>query len=185
MRTRAAITDMSVSSLNDPHCNAQRVVVTRSLPQPVGLIELEFVGAHLVRLSWPPAQKRGRMKQDDKVPAVTIPALAKTVRALERYAKTGKVGDAQLLAPGTPFKQKVWGTLRNVPCGETVSYGKLAAQAGAPGAARAIGGACAVNPLPIFVPCHRVIAAGNRLGGFSGGIEKKVALLRHEGVGQF
>lgn len=69
-----------------------------------------------------------------------------------------------------------------VAFGETVSYGDLAAEVGKPGAARAVGGAVGSNPLPIVVPCHRVLAAGGALGGYGGGLHRKVALLQLEGV---
>ncbi len=88
-------------------------------------------------------------------------------------------------ARGTAFEMAVWGTLRNIPWGETISYAIAASRAGAPGAARAAGTACARNPLPIIVPCHRVIRADNTLGRYSGGggAGTKRALLRIEGAG--
>jgi methylated-DNA-[protein]-cysteine S-methyltransferase len=73
------------------------------------------------------------------------------------------------LAGLSPFTRKVLETLQAVPCGTTVTYGELAAQAGYPGAARAVGRAMAANPLPLVIPCHRVVAADGRLGGYSGG----------------
>lgn len=84
---------------------------------------------------------------------------------------------------GAPFAVEVWHAARSVPYGETVSYGELAAMAGKPRAARAVGTACATCPATPFVPCHRVIAAGGRLGGYGpGGDALKRALLAHEGV---
>lgn len=84
----------------------------------------------------------------------------------------------------SPFRRAVSEALRLVKPGSTVSYGELAAMAGAPGAARAVGSAMATNPVPILVPCHRVLAAGQRIGGFSahGGAQTKVDLLALEGV---
>ena len=82
---------------------------------------------------------------------------------------------------GTPtFSQKAWAVCRTIPSGETRSYGWLAAQAGRPGAARAAGQAMARNPVPLVVPCHRVIAGDGGLGGFGGGTEMKVRLLELE-----
>ena len=75
------------------------------------------------------------------------------------------------------FQREVLDTLRGVPRGETVSYGELAEMVGRPGAARAVGGAMARNPVPFFVPCHRVLAAGGRLGGF-GGARKALDIKR-------
>jgi methylated-DNA-[protein]-cysteine S-methyltransferase len=86
------------------------------------------------------------------------------------------------LAPrGTPFQLAVWQALRAIPCGETISYGELAARLGS--AARAVGAANGANPLPIIVPCHRVIGADGSLTGFGGGLPIKRALLELEGAG--
>ncbi|MGQ0802588.1 MAG: methylated-DNA--[protein]-cysteine S-methyltransferase [Actinomycetota bacterium] len=81
------------------------------------------------------------------------------------------------------FRRRVLETLsRDVPYGETVSYGELAVMAARPGAARAVGSAMANNPVPIVVPCHRVLATGGRIGGYGGGLGMKRALLALEGV---
>jgi methylated-DNA-[protein]-cysteine S-methyltransferase len=86
----------------------------------------------------------------------------------------------------SPFRRDVLETLRrDVPWGETVTYGELAEMAGTPGAARAVGTAMARNPVPLAVPCHRVVAAGGRIGGYGGGmhgVATKRALLALEGV---
>jgi methylated-DNA-[protein]-cysteine S-methyltransferase len=84
----------------------------------------------------------------------------------------------------SPFQRRVYQAARAIPAGRTVSYGALAAQLGKPGAARAIGRAMGSNPVPIIVPCHRVLAAGGKAGGFSahGGVATKFALLRAEGA---
>ncbi|MEV5434009.1 methylated-DNA--[protein]-cysteine S-methyltransferase [Streptomyces sp. NPDC052701] len=84
---------------------------------------------------------------------------------------------------GTAFREKVWAALDSVPYGATVTYGELAARVGAPRAAvRAVGGALGANPLLIVRPCHRVIGADGSLTGYAGGLERKVRLLRLEGV---
>ena len=75
------------------------------------------------------------------------------------------------------FQQRVLAELAKVRFGHTLSYGELARRAGKPGAARAVGGAMAKNPIPLVVPCHRVLAAGGKLGGFGGGLALKRALL--------
>jgi O-6-methylguanine DNA methyltransferase len=92
--------------------------------------------------------------------------------------------DVALEVRGTAFEMAVWGALRAIPWGETISYATAAARAGAPGAARAAGTACSRNPLPIIVPCHRVIRADNTLGRYSGGggAGTKRALLDIEGA---
>ena len=81
-----------------------------------------------------------------------------------------------------PFQQQVLGELARVPFGRTATYGGLAAKIGRPRAARAVGGALNRNPVPIVLPCHRVVGASGSLVGYAGGLERKRALLAHEGV---
>lgn len=90
--------------------------------------------------------------------------------------------DLPLHLGGTPFQNAVWTALREIPFGETISYGVLAKRIGKPSASRAVGAANGANPLPIIVPCHRVIGANNSLTGFGGGVETKRFLLEHEGA---
>lgn len=82
---------------------------------------------------------------------------------------------------GTTFQQAVWDELKKIPRGQTRTYGAIAAAIGHPKAVRAVGSACGANPLPVFIPCHRVIAAGGP-GGFSSGLPWKKLLLELEGV---
>lgn len=86
------------------------------------------------------------------------------------------------LSAGTDFQQQVWGELQKIAPGQTRSYGEIARTIGKAKAVRAVGGACGANPIPILVPCHRVLAANRRLGGFSGGLEWKKKLLAREGI---
>lgn len=81
---------------------------------------------------------------------------------------------------GSEFQRRVWRALLEIPWGEVRSYGELAAALGMPGAARAVGAANGRNPVAILVPCHRVVGAGGRLGGYSGGLDVKRRLLAHE-----
>lgn len=81
---------------------------------------------------------------------------------------------------GNDFHQDVWRQLQRIPYGETISYGELAARLQRPGAARAVGRANGSNPIAVIIPCHRVIGADGRLTGYSGGIERKAALLALE-----
>lgn len=83
---------------------------------------------------------------------------------------------------GTPFERKIWLALKTIPCGETRTYKWIAEQAGSVAAVRAAGQALKKNPLPIVLPCHRIVASGGGIGGFSCGVEKKIWLLRHEGA---
>ena len=85
------------------------------------------------------------------------------------------------MAPvGTPFQQRVWSALREIPFGDTASYGELAARIGQPTASRAVGLANGRNPIAIVVPCHRVIGAAGGLIGYAGGLDRKRWLLDHE-----
>lgn len=101
---------------------------------------------------------------------------------LEAYAEGKQVAfsDKLDLSAGTPFQQRVWETTRRIPYGETKTYLWVARQIKRPRAARAVGQALGANPVPIIVPCHRVIASDGGLGGFGGGLEMKQQLLRLE-----
>ena len=116
-----------------------------------------------------------------------LPVFADTCRWLDTYFAGRDPGFLPQLAPeGTPFRKEVWGLLLGIPYGETTSYGALAAKIASKRdvgrmSAQAIGGAVGHNPIPIIIPCHRVIAADGSIGGFTGGLEIKRWLLRHEG----
>ena len=86
------------------------------------------------------------------------------------------------LSSGTRFQQQVWQALSQIACGRNSSYAKVAEAIGRPKAVRAVGAACGANPIPVLVPCHRVLAADQRLGGFSGGLDWKRRLLEREGI---
>ena len=88
--------------------------------------------------------------------------------------------DLPLAFVGTEFQKKVWKALRDIPYGRTECYGALAERIGCPGGARAVGTANHRNPLPILVPCHRVVGAKGQLAGYAGGLEMKRALLELE-----
>jgi O-6-methylguanine DNA methyltransferase len=146
-----------------------------------GLAELNF-----------PAHGRANLPvgQDarQRVPTSKIPA---TIRAWHRLTETAlkKVlaGRAPKKFPpldlvGTAFQKSVWNALWKISPGKTKSYGEIARAIGRPKAVRAVGGACGANPVPVLVPCHRVLAANKKLGGFSGGLDWKQRLLAREGV---
>jgi methylated-DNA-[protein]-cysteine S-methyltransferase len=100
----------------------------------------------------------------------------------EYFARRRTTFDVPLEPTGTSFEQKVWKQLRVIPYGVTISYGELAKRVGPRTEPRAVGAANGKNPLPIVVPCHRVIGATGELVGFGGGIERKRWLLTHEGA---
>jgi methylated-DNA-[protein]-cysteine S-methyltransferase len=108
-----------------------------------------------------------------------------TARQLgEYFAGERTAFDLPLRATGTAFEQRVWDELRDIPYGETTSYGAIARRLGHPRAARAVGRANGRNPLAIVVPCHRVIGASGALTGYAGGLDRKRALLALERAGR-
>ena len=112
------------------------------------------------------------------------PVLQEVMRQLSDYFAGRRTQfDVPLdLAYGTAFQQSVWQALLKIPQGGTASYGELSARIGKPAAVRAVGAAVGRNPVSIIVPCHRVMGAGGALTGYAGGLERKSALLRLEGV---
>jgi methylated-DNA-[protein]-cysteine S-methyltransferase len=112
------------------------------------------------------------------------PVLVEAVAQLRAYF-AGERRDFELpldLEAGTPFQQSVWQALQDIESGCTTSYAELARRLGRPQAARAIGAAVGRNPVCIVVPCHRVLGTGGGLTGYAGGLERKTALLKLEGV---
>ncbi len=111
--------------------------------------------------------------------------LGKALQELEAYF-LGKLRmftcPLDLDGRGTPFQAKVWDALRGIPYGKTCSYGAIARAVGRPRAFRAVGGGCGKNPIPVIIPCHRVVGADGSLTGFSGGLELKSLLLSLEDV---
>ena len=111
------------------------------------------------------------------------PLLEKAARQIEEYFDgRRREFDLPLAPAGTPFQREVWSALRGIPYGQTRSYRDIAAAVGRPQACRAVGMANHRNPLPIVVPCHRVIGASGALTGYAGGVEVKDALLRLERI---
>ena len=108
-------------------------------------------------------------------------AMKEAIRQLRAYfAGELEAFDLPLAPKGTPFQQKVWSELCKIPYGETISYGELARRIGNPNASRAVGLANGSNPIPIIIPCHRVIGANGKLTGYGGGLEIKEKLLALE-----
>jgi methylated-DNA-[protein]-cysteine S-methyltransferase len=130
-------------------------------------------GTALTRLWLPPATPDPSWERADE-----LPILAEAHRQLDAYF-AGERTDFDLpLAPrGTAFQRKVWEALRRIDYGTTKTYGQIALELGAPGAARAVGSANHDNPIAIVQPCHRVIGANGKLVGFAGGLEQKRQLL--------
>jgi methylated-DNA-[protein]-cysteine S-methyltransferase len=96
---------------------------------------------------------------------------------------TGELTDFTVpvrMSGGSEFERAVWGEIAKIPYGEMVTYGAIATALGDPGAARAVGTACNHNPVPVVVPCHRVVGAGGKMVGFGGGLDRKRRLLELE-----
>jgi len=148
------------------------------LDSPIGRLLLAGAADGLLMISFPsgrrPREPSASWIRDDG-------ALAEAIAQLRSYfAGERREFTLPLRAGGTPFQERVWDALRQVPFGATISYGELARRIGQPLAARAVGAANGANPLPIVVPCHRVIGADHSLTGFGGGLETKRFLLAHE-----
>jgi methylated-DNA-[protein]-cysteine S-methyltransferase len=108
--------------------------------------------------------------------------LAETEKQLAEYFDgERREFELPLLPKGSEFQMRVWRAIAAIPYGEVLSYGDLAIAAGSPGAFRAAGSACGNNKLTIVIPCHRVVAANNHIGGYGGGLPTKIKLLHHEG----
>ena len=156
----------------------ERALAYRFFDSPVGRLLVAGDGEHLHAIRFPrEGGARGpatEWRRDDAL-------FAEAFRQLDVYF-AGRLTrfDLPLRLAGTDFQNRVWTAIRDVPFGATTSYGALAAGIGSPNASRAVGAANGANPLPIVVPCHRVIGSDNSLTGFGGGIEVKRFLLDHE-----
>jgi methylated-DNA-[protein]-cysteine S-methyltransferase len=110
------------------------------------------------------------------------PMCRRVIAQLDEYfAGTRRTFDIALGMQGTEFQLAVWNELLRIPFGETISYAELARRIGRPAAVRAVGAANGANPIPVIVPCHRVIGTNGSLTGYGGGIQRKQWLLAHEG----
>jgi methylated-DNA-[protein]-cysteine S-methyltransferase len=146
------------------------------LDSPLGSLRLLSNGTALLAIEFP-----GR--HDTKGTPLTDPVLRLAASQLEQYfAGRRKVFKLPLAAAGTQFQHQVWAALQEIPFGEVRSYRDIAQSIGNHKAVRAVGAANGRNPLPIVVPCHRVIGSDGSLTGFAGGLDAKRALLGHEGV---
>jgi methylated-DNA-[protein]-cysteine S-methyltransferase len=149
---------------------------TMPMHTPVGQLVLESDGDVLIGI-WLPAQAKTTRGDGHDAP----PVLKDTATQLEEYFAGERTGfDVPMELDGTTFQKEVWRELSRIPYGETISYGELARRVGRPKGPRAVGQANGKNPIPIIVPCHRVLAS-NGIGGYGGGLPMKRALLAVEG----
>ena len=157
-----------------PNMNAELSCLTIS--SPVGSLVLRASNKGLVSID---RGKAARAKGEPKAER----NIALAARELDEYfAGKRRKFTVPLDLRGTPFQLQVWATLRKIPFGKAVSYGEEASMLGKPKAARAVGSANGRNPIPIIVPCHRVVAGDGSLGGYSAGLPMKRKLLALEGV---
>jgi len=146
---------------------------------PIGRLELVETGGALVAIHFDaPADGSPQHERGGS------PVLAEAHRQLAEYFEgTRRQFDLPLRPVGTEFQRRVWDVLATVPWGTTTTYGTIAARLELPpGASRAVGAANGANPLPVVLPCHRVIGSDGTLTGYAGGLERKALLLRLEGV---
>ena len=147
---------------------------------PVGVLTLVGTDSHLTALQFP-----GRLTT---LPQGNLSALAPAIAQLDEYfAGERRMFELDLQLKGTEFQLRIWAALREIPYGETTSYGvlarKLSEESGESFDARGVGGAVGSTPVPIIVPCHRVIGADGSLTGYGGGLPRKRALLDFENTG--
>jgi methylated-DNA-[protein]-cysteine S-methyltransferase len=158
----------------------------------LGTVGLAWSERGLIRLQLPEStraatERRLRGWSTEMTEAEPAPQIRKAVAAVERYLAGKPVDFTPLtldLAGVGDFHRKLYEAARRVGWGETTTYGELAKRVGSPGAARAVGQAMGRNPIPLIIPCHRVLASGRKIGGFSafGGAVTKTRLLALEGV---
>ena len=151
------------------------------MDSPVGELTIVVANAGVRAILWP-VEKEGRVTFEEDVESGSHPIIEATKAQLDEYIVGDRTTfDLPLDPVGTEFQKSVWDALSSIPCGETASYGELAATLGKPSAARAVGAATGRNPISIVVPCHRLIASSGKLTGFACGLDAKRWLLNHEG----
>ncbi len=146
---------------------------------PLGAMLMKTEDDEISGLSW----IAGRKRTHGSSMRANSPTLLAAQRWLDDYfAGKFRPVDFPLRAEGTHFQRQVWQAISEIPLGETLSYGDIAKKIKS--GPRAVGNACGTNPIAVAIPCHRVLAAGGRMGGYSGGngLETKRELLQHEGV---
>ncbi|MFQ5668685.1 MAG: methylated-DNA--[protein]-cysteine S-methyltransferase [Candidatus Binatia bacterium] len=161
-------------------------IFVRPLRTPVGVLQVAASARRVLyieltrRRSEQPFERwlRGRVLRRAETPALH----AALTQLREYFAGRRRAFDVPLDPAGTPFQQRVWQMIAAIPYGQTVSYGEIARDLGNRQVTRAVGAAVGANPIPIIIPCHRVIGADGSLTGYGGGLRMKAWLLRHEGV---
>lgn len=131
---------------------------------PIGKMRAVYCQEGICELRFDEGQVQGRLQEE----------------LADYFAKKRTAFTVPLVLRGSPFQKKVWTALLTIPYGQTASYLDIACLIGQPEAVRAVGQAIGANPLAILIPCHRVIQAGGKIGGYNGGVHRKTWLLTHE-----
>ena len=163
-----------------------------AVESPIGLLLIESNGKAITQITLPgkgdpsslktkSAKRASQTSKSDDNEADGVLARAE-VQLAEYFAGKRTEFDLPLELEGTQFQSDVWLSLAEIPYGKTISYAELASMVGRPSAFRAVGQANGANPIPIVLPCHRVIASGGGIGGYGGGLDMKRQLLAIEGV---
>jgi O-6-methylguanine DNA methyltransferase len=163
-------------------------VKNKSVELPISTPDGKFVAHYsekgLAEIDWPKVGRASSRAAKKEIVPAKIRAWHRTTETALKKILAGKKSKLPPLdwTGKTEFQKSVWRQMLKISTGKTKSYGEIAAAIGKPKAVRAVGGACGVNPVPVLVPCHRVLAANKKLGGFSGGLDWKRSLLKREGI---
>ena len=168
--------------LTSPNLDGSSCLVVDS---PIGSLRLDASTHGLVALSWtrtllPTLPARGASAEIDRARAFLCQSAAWLRAYFSGHSPLPPL--PPLMPAGTAFQKAVWRQIVAIRPGTTTTYGEIARRLRRPGASRAVGQAVGANPLPVLIPCHRVLAAGGKLGGYSSGLPRKRWLLAHEGL---
>lgn len=161
--------------------SAASAIARLTTGSPLGRVVVEGDGTAITRLE---IERAGTLSTDDLPDAPDDLTLRAVEQLGEYFAGSRRDIDVPVRLTGTPFQRAIWEGLRAIPFGATRSYGELGRETGRATAGRAVGGAVGANPVPLIVPCHRVLASDQRIAGYSAGdgVPTKVWLLDHEGI---
>jgi O-6-methylguanine DNA methyltransferase len=159
-------------------------LVELPIPTRDGIFYAHYSEKGLAEIDWPKVGRASSRAVKKEIIPAKIRAWHRTTETALKKILAGKKSKLPPLdwTGKTEFQKSVWRQMLKISTGKTKSYGEIAAAIGNPKAVRAVGGACGANPVPVLVPCHRVLAANKKLGGFSGGLDWKRSLLKREGI---
>ncbi|MCM1355014.1 MAG: methylated-DNA--[protein]-cysteine S-methyltransferase [Staphylococcus sp.] len=163
----------------------KKTITIHHYQTPCGELVLGSLDDRLCLCDWHPEREDRRLKRmlNAEFAEGTSEVIERAARQLDEYfAGERRAFDLPLMFAGTKFQETVWNELLNIPYGQTISYGELAARIGSPKAVRAVANANGANSISIFAPCHRVIGSDGTLTGYGGGLQAKQFLLNIEGA---